>query len=271
MALKKSLNPKSCRWLATLLGLFLLAGCSALPFERVDYKAYPTAQDPGDFFGRVYTRTRLEEVKVHQASSAEEASQQVGFPVRLPAYLPDGLEPVEQIISSQSHAYQVDIDLSAARLLLDSANLPTGSLPGDVQQIKVDATLSPAAVTSQGSDPRYVTLIQTTKPTLGSTSGVDPAQLDALGILGWQSLGLTEEQAQQINQEMGWAFFLALPPAGIELAEVVDINGITGIALQSGENVDPNRAILWENDGVLYGVYSNLPLTELQMIAGSLE
>ncbi len=265
------LNPKSCRWLATLLGLFLLAGCAYLPFERVDYKAYPTAEDPSDFYGRVYTRTRLEEVNVRQASSAEEASQQVGFPVRLPAYLPDGLEPVEQIISSQSHAYQVDIDLSAARLLLDSANISTGSLPADVQQIKVDATVSPAAVTSQGSDPRYITLIQTTNPTLDSTSDVDPAQLDALGSLGWQYLGLTEEQARQISQELSWASFLALPPADMESAKIVDINGITGVALQSGENDDSNRAIIWADNGVLYGVYSNLPLSELQMIAGSLE
>jgi len=271
MALKHYFNSKSCHLLATLLGLFLLAGCAYLPFERVDYKAYPTAEDPSDFYGRVYSRTRLEEVKVGQASSAAEASQQVGFPVRLPAYLPEGIEPVEQIISSQSHAYQVDIDLSTARLLLESANLPTDSLPADVQQIKVNATVSPAAITSQGSDPHFVTLIQTTNPTVDSTSGIDPAQLDVLGILGWQYLGLTEEQARQINRDMSWASFLALPPADMESAEMVDIEGTPGVALQSVEVDNPHRAILWQADGLLFGLYSNLPFSELYKVAASIE
>jgi hypothetical protein len=271
MAIKRSTTMTTLYMLITSSGVLLLAACGFLPFERVDYKAYPTAANPNDFFGRVYARTRVEEVKVQPASNAAQASQEVGFPVRLPAYIPQGFGLVDKIIGNQSHAYRVDIDLSMARALLESANLPTDGLPATPQQISIDVSLPPGALTYQESDQDYVTFIQTRNPSYDPPAGVDPALLDELGKLGWQYLGLTQEEAAQLNQRMGWAFFLALPPAGMQSAEIVDINGITGVALDSSSGDPEDRAILWELDGVLYGLYSDLPLSELNKIAGSLE
>lgn len=253
------------------LWLPLLAACACLPFERVDYKVYPTAENPDDFFGRVYGKTRIEEVKVRQVTTIGEASQLVGFPVRLPAYLPENLDSITNIIISQSHAYRVNVDLKAARALLQSAGISTTSLPTDLESFQVEVSVPPNALTSQGADPDFITFIQTRNPPFEAPSEVDPALLDELGHLGWQYLGMNPEQAQQLSQRMNWAFFLALPPADMDSAEGVMINGRQGVALKTSDPSIPHRGILWEEDGTLYGLYSNLPLAELLKIASSLK
>jgi hypothetical protein len=256
--------------LAGTMGILLLASCAYPYIERVDYKAYPTVEDIHDFYGRVYARTRIEEVKVHQVSSAEQASQEVGFPVLLPAYLPDDLKPVDKFIITQPLAYQVDVDMNTARALLQSAGIPTGSLPA-LEHIQVDAYAPISVLTSQGSEPNFVTYIQSRSPSFETVSGVDPVVLEELGRLHWQYLGLTADQALQISQQMSWIYFLALPPSGMDTAELIEVNGQPAVALQSNDSVMQGRAVLWMEDGVLYGLYSNLALPEIMQMVESLE
>lgn len=257
--------------LAAWLCLLLQIACAYLPFERVDYKVYPTAENPGDFFGRVYAKTRFEEVKGGQATTNEEASQLVGFPVRLPAYLPEDLDNITNIIISQSHAYLVDVDLKAALALLQSAGIPTAALPSDLESFQVEVAIFPSTVTSQGSNSHFITFIQTRNPSFEAPPGVDPALLEELDLLGWQYLGMPPEQAQQFTQRMNWASFVVLPPSDMDSAEGVMISGEQGAALHSSDPDNQHRAILWEQGGILYGLYSSLPPDELLKIAASLK
>ena len=251
--------------------LLLLAACDLVGLERVDYKVYPTAENPADFFGRVYAKTRTAAIKQQKAATVEEASQLVGFPVRLPTYLPDNLEAVTELIISQAHPYQVDVNLDEALALLQSAGIPGNGLPSTTERFLVDATLAAGVITSQGSDGSFVTFIQTRNPTITLPSGLAPGLLEELGRLGWQYLGLTPGQAFQLNQRLNWAFFLALPPADMDAAESVTVNGEAGVALQTSDPTIPHRAILWEEDGILYGMYSSLPLEEIIRMAESLK
>ncbi len=95
--------------------------------------------------------------------------------------------------------------------------------------------------------------------------------LEQLGRLGWQYLGLTPGQASQLNQRLNWAFFLALPPADMDAAQSVTVKGEAGVALQTSDPTIPHRAILWEEDCILYGMYSSLPLEEIIRMAESIE
>jgi hypothetical protein len=253
------------------LCMLLLATFACLPFERVDYKVYPTAENPNDFFGRVYAKTRIEEIKQQLANTTGEASQLVGFPVRLPTYLPEDMEGVTNVITSQSHAYRVNVDLKAARGLLQSAGIPTTSLPTDLESFQVEVSVPPSALIPRGADPHFVTFIQTRNPSFEAPPEVDPALLDELGLLGWQYLGMKPEQAQQLSKRMNWAFFLALPPADMDSAEGVMINGRQAVALKTSDPSIPHRGILWEEDGILYGLYSSLPLDEMLKIASSIK
>ncbi len=251
--------------------LLLQAACTSLPFERVDYKAYPTAKNASDFFGRVYAKTRVEAIKEQQVTSAAEASQQVGFPVRLPAYLPQGLETIDKIDTSQPHAYQIIVNLNTARVLLQSAGIPIDNLPTALEQIQVEAVVSPGVGTYTDTDQHFVTFLQSRNPSYEVPAEVDPYLLEELGRLSWQYLGLTWEQAAQLSQDMNWASFLALPPSDMDSAEGVIINGVPGVALHTSNPDISHRAILWEEDGILYGMYSSLPLEEIIRMAESLE
>lgn len=250
--------------------LLLLAACASLPFERVDYKAYPTAENASDFFGRVYARTRLEEIKGQEVPSAAEASQLVGFPVRLPSYVPEGLEAIDKIDTSQPHTYRVEVDLNQALALLQAAGIHSDNLPTVLDGFQVDAVIPPGTLTYQGSDERFVTFMQSTNPSYVVPPGVEPAILEELGRLGWQYLGLTSEQAHQLSQRMKWASFLTLPPADMDSAQSVMIKDVQGVVLQTSDPEILHRALLWEDDGILYGLYSNLPDEELLKIAESL-
>jgi hypothetical protein len=261
----------AARLLSGAVGMMTLAACANLYFERVDYKAYPTAENPGDFYGRVYTRTRIEDYKMKAATSTREASQLVGFPVHLPTYLPEGFAPVAKFVTLQSHAYQIIVDPETARSLLQSAGISTDSLPTALERLQVDALASPSATAFQRSDTHFVTFIQSRNPSFNLPSEADLALLEELGMLSWQYLGLTRAQAVQLSQSMNWASFLALPPSDMETAEMIDVGGQTGVAMQSGDLDIQVQAIFWEADGVLYGLYSNLPLSELRLIAESLE
>ena len=257
--------------LVALLSLLLLAACAYLPFERVDYKVYPTAENPADFFGRVYAKTRIEEIKQHLATTTGEASQLVGFPVRLPDYLPAELGSITDIIISQSHTYRVNVDLNAARALLQSAGIPTNTLPADLESLQVEVEVPPSAVISRGSGSHFVTLIQTPNPSFEAPPGVELALLDKLGLLGWQYLGMPPEQSQQLSQRINWAFFLAIPPSDMDSAEGAMINGGQAVELHVADPGNMHRAIMWEEDSILYGLYSNLPPDELRKIASSLK
>jgi hypothetical protein len=240
---------------------------SHLPLERDDYKAYPTATDPADFYGRIYAKTRVEPVRVSPSTGASQASAQVGFPVRLPSYQPEGIQPASNIIITSSHAYQVEVDLAAARSLLASRGLSTDKLPPDLDRFQVHVPVPLSALTSQSADPVFITFMQSASLSYTFPPEIDPSVLDELNRLGWQYLGLTPEQASEISQRLNWAWFIALPPAGMNSASYTTVEGQPAVALQDGEH----RALLWEKDGVLYGIYSNLPAAELGKIAASLE
>lgn len=252
-------------------GLLLVSACNLLALERVDYKVYPTAENPTDFFGRVYAKTRTGAIKQQKATTVEAASQQVGFTVRLPAYLPENLAPVSELITTQSHPYQVEVNLNEALALLQPAGILGEGLPSDPGRLQVDATVAPGVVTSQGADDRFVTFIQTRNPAINLPPGVEPALLEELGRLGWQYLGLSREQADELGERLNWASFLALPTADMDSAESVAFNGGQGVALHSSDPSIPHRAILWEMDGILYGLYGSFPLDELRRIAGSVK
>jgi hypothetical protein len=238
-----------------------------LPLERDDYKPYPTSTDPADFYGRVYAKTRVEPVRSKPAADASQASAQVGFPVRLPSYPLEGARSAPAIITVSSPAYQVYVNLDAARSLLASRGIPVDALPAEPQSFRVQVDLPPSAVTSQGADPTFITFIQSASPAYTPPSDIDPALLDELNRLGWQYLGLTPEQAAGISARLNWAWFVTLPPADTTSASYTSVQGQPAVALQGGNH----QALLWEKDGVLYGIYSNLPAAELSKIAASLE
>jgi hypothetical protein len=238
-------------------------------WESADYQAYPTSENPQDFYGRVYTKTRIEAIRQKTLTSQEEASQWAGFRVLVPTHLPDGMASITQIGIGE-HAYRVKVNLKAARALLQAADLPTDALPAGQARVQVTAAIEPGVVMHQSQGARWFTILQGRNPEVTGPEGFDLGLLRELGELGLRHLGLAPAEARQLSQRMEWASFLVLPPADMTMAEPVSINGHSGCVLRSTEPGKDHTAVLWEADGVLYGIYGGLPTDELVAIAESL-
>ena len=242
-------------------------------WESDNYHAYPTSENPKDFYGRVFGKTRIAAIKQTWVDSTEQASQLAGFHVLLPARLPDGMEPtaITNIGVMGPHAYRMEVNLIAARGLLQAAGLPANALSSGKEHLQVTASIKPGVVVNQGQGARWFTLIEGRNPEVIGPDRGDSAQLRELGELGLRFLGLSPADARQFSDRMNWASILVLPPADMTLAERVSINGDSGYVLRSTEQGIDHNAVLWEADGVLYGIYGGLSPTELLAMAESLK
>jgi len=218
----------------------------------------------------VYTKTRIEAIRQNRLTSQEEASQWAGFRVLVPTHLPDGMEPITQI-GVGGHAYRVEVNFEAARALLQAADLPADAIPAGQARVQVTAAIEPSVVIHQSQGAQRFTILQGRNPQVTVPEGFDLDLLRELGELGLRYLGLSPAEARQLSQRMEWASFLVLPPADMTMAEPVSINGHIGYVLRSTEPGKDHTAVLWEADGVLYGIYGGLTTDELVAIAESLK
>ena len=239
--------------------------------EPDDYKVYPTLGNPQDLYGRVYAKTRITAVRQTGVTSLEQASQLAGFHVLVPTYVPDGMQPVSltQVLVTSAHAYRVDVNLISARALLQSAGLPADAIPADKERAQVTAEIPPSVVINQTLGSRWFTLILARNPVVTELKELDAVQLRELDELGLRYLGLAPAEAHPLSQQMDWAAFLVVPPDGVGPAEPVTLNGHGGYRL--GGTGPGNKAVLWEAEGILYGLYGSLSATELMAMAESLK
>lgn len=237
--------------------------------DSTNYKVYPTSEIPSDFYGRVYAKTRLEPVKMDQASELEEASQKAGFGVLAPNRYPDAIPPFDTYILTEPVAYQVQVDFTAAQQVLQVAGISPHAIPDDLPLVQVRTELPSGVVANCEDQPRWLTLIQGHPAEVASPAGLDLPMLDELGILGMQYLGLTPLEARKFIQAMSWTWFLVLPPADMDTAELITINGQPGIALHSTQPGVTHQAVLWQTDGIMYGLYGGLSTSELITTAES--
>lgn len=240
-------------------------------WESADLKVYPTSENPTDFYGRVFSKTRTKAINQTEVTSPEQASELAGFHVLVPTQLPDGMEPITTISVIGAHTYRIEVNLEAASALLQAAGLPTDAIPVGKGRVQVSAVIEPSVVINQSQGQRWFTLIQGRNSKISVPEGLDPTPLRELGELGLQFLGLAPGEAQQLSQRMNWASFLVLPPADMTLAEPVSVNGHIGYLLRSTDPGKDHAALLWEADGVLYGIYGGLSADDLAAIAESLK
>ena len=239
--------------------------------ESADSRPFPMSDNPTDFYRRVFSKTRTKGIRQTEVANPEKASQLAGFHVLMPSRWPDGMEPVTEISVIGAHAYRVEVDLAAARALLQTLDLPTDTLSAGKDHVQVTAAIEPSVMMHQAQGSQWFTLIEGRNPVVAIPEGFDSGQLHQLGELGLQSLGLSRAEARQLSQRMTWASILVLPPDDMDSAQSVSINGHSGYVLRNAEPGNDYAAVLWEAEGVLCGVYGGLSAAELLTIAESLE
>lgn len=198
-------------------------------------------------------------------NSAAEASQQVGFNVRLPAnasYL--------RLTVRNSAAFNFTINLAKAQALLDEAGRSDLVLPADIDGAVVSVTIPASARADFGTCPdpsaadnlqagspgrKYadcVILFEMPSPTVDAPANVDVAQLAKIGL---EFTGMTSDQAAAFTSSVDWASTLVIPiPKNAATYQQLTVDGVTGTLIQRPADDAPQYVLLWVKDGILYSI-----------------
>ncbi|MCC7355197.1 MAG: zf-HC2 domain-containing protein [Anaerolineae bacterium] len=230
------------------------------------------------FEQQVFSQPQVSEVEPVEVAGADEASLLAGFRVLVPGRLPDGSNVTPQFVVVGATSARTEVNLAAARALLQMANLPTDAIPADRETVEVTADIPPVVTLSYGRGAAALTIIQARSPEVNVPEGIDLARV---GEVGLQLLGLSPQEAQRLSRSIDWATTLIIPvPTDIASVREVTVRGVSGylIGQRSGNRPggDPDEAtygaytLIWEERGVLYAVIGNMEASVLTEVAESL-
>lgn len=158
---------------------------------------------------------------------------------------------------------QLEIDLEGTRGILQAVNADPMLLPDSLEGALVDAAV-PAGVEQVWYD--TVRFHQSPSPLVEYPDGLDAV---LLGEALLRVLGLSQDEAQRLAQEIDWTTTLLLPiPSDFATFSEVTINGSSAIAINSLDG--SGSALVWQDDGMMFMLTGEeLSVEELLSFAGS--
>lgn len=224
--------------------------------------------------------------KVQTVSSAEEASQLLGMPVRLPSELQG-----QPVVLQVQPASRVTFTLNSERIQAilneigrSDIQLPQG-LDGAVVTIDIPAGLNATyggCSPVQDGDPdmpqpmrgrNCTTYIQIDSPTISAPPGLD---VQKIGEAYLQVLGMSSQEASHFAENIDWTttFVIPLPSSGVDYQDV-NVDGVTGTIVQNpGSGAYKAYDMLWIKDGVVYALHgqgSDATIAQGLQVANSLK
>ncbi len=283
-----SFSARMPRWLpASLAVVALLVGAFAMipplrtaaqdPFGifrvqrfttvTVDPAKLPSASPDPTGFGSLTVSQMPKTVTV---SSVQEAQSMVDFAIRAPKSLPAGMGAPSKVGVMQEGRFSYTFDLQKARDYLASMGIALTNMPAGLDGATVKVTIpsqvmveyqaaggvGPSLVVSQGHSP-----VIETPPGLD----VDAVRSQLLGLPG-----LPPELVSQLQSINDWqrTAIIPLPKEGVTSKETAVDGGMKGLLLQ--EKDGSSQAVLWEKNGVVYGMFGAVTADQLLAAANSM-
>ena len=235
-------------------------------------------QNLAGFEQQVFSEPQISNLEPVSVASADEASQLAGFRVLVPGRVPNWVDIAPQFTVVGATTARTEVNLAAARALLQMANLPTDAIPADRESVEVSANIPPVVTLSYGRGD--LTIIQARSPEVHVPEGIDLARV---GEVGLQLLGLSPQEAQRLSRSIDWATTLVIPvPKDMASVREVAVRGVSGYLIQqAGGGGDrsggyPDEAsyggytLIWEENDILYAVIGNIEAATLMEVAESL-
>lgn len=246
---------------AEVLDVFRVKQLKVISFDPDEATALSRFQE------QLFTNVEVDEPEPIPVTSADEASSLAGYPVRVLATPPEGYTLEEFSVTPQRFA-SAEIDVEAARQLLELAGLPTDALPSDPGVVRITAVVPPMALLRYVDSSSHITIHQATSPEVSMPPDLD---LTELGSLGLQLLGLWPEEADRISASIDWANTLVIPlPNDATRAREISVNGYAGYLLES-EDSSHESAAIWQEGSILYAVTGDVRESVLLRVAESLQ
>jgi hypothetical protein len=222
-----------------------------------------------NFQEQVFGKPEISKSTSTNVESAAQAGKIVDFSVLTPTYLPAAAQSRTKFVVESARTAHTEVDVTAARSLLEAAGLPTDALPKDRTRIPMNASLPPSVMMVYGDDPQAVGVIQGRSPQVDVPNDVD---MTRLGEVGLQLLGLPADQARQLSRSIDWATTLVVPvPADVGEVQQITVRDTTGYVLSEKGNSHNQSVVFWESNNILYAVAGQFNATELVKVAESLK
>lgn len=235
--------------------------------------------DPDEIENRLENSSRLEymlsnDVQVeeqgesHEVASADDASSQAGFSVKLPA-----TESPTKFLVQPGARMTFTVNLELVRGVLkdlerDDIQLPDG-LDGAVVQMElptsvissfgdckfeptdqIDPDQAPPPLEPSGEDCK--TLVQVPSPVISAPPDLD---LTKIGEAYLQVLGMDSEEAAAFSRNVNWASTFVIPlPRYYTDYEEVDIDGSPGTLIHNKDSYRDSYVLVWIEDGIIYAL-----------------
>lgn len=238
--------------------------------------------NPGDLPEQLGSSAQLEamftnNVKVEEkgepqnVASAEEASQIVGFPVRLPG----GMKSPMDLRVMPGAEINFDIDMQLTRALLAEIGRSDIQLPENLDGASVQVSLDNAVTAMYGECefdleqahqdgydpdnprlprlPQCTTFAQMPSPSISAPPGLD---LQKVGVAFLQMLGMSAEEASKFAQTVDWSTTLVIPiPRYGTTYQEVPVDGVIGtLIVQQLEDHADQYLLIWVKDGIIYSL-----------------
>jgi len=200
--------------------------------------------------------------------SNDQAEKALGFPLRLPTFLPEGME-LQGLTASPNASLSVTLDVAKANQLLKSLGGET-MLPEELDGEKFVLRV-PASVDAQFGGQGTFHVLQAMSPELDVPGNASPdAVRDA--VLGMPFL--PDSVKRQIRSIDDWQHTFLVPDVEGSTQEIT-VDGVAGVYVtlpeEYREDSGPVNIMVWEKDGVVYAVTGQFSLEEALMIGNSMK
>jgi len=208
--------------------------------------------------------------EAYQVADKNEASQRVGFEVRLPTGM---IKPLNSLDVQPGGQVTFVVDSARVQLILNEIGRSDIQIPEEVDGALVTLEIPDGITTQYGNceydlerlreagydpdDPKIpqlpdcITLVQLPSPTITAPTELN---LVEIGEAYLQLLGMSAEEAHEFAQKVDWSttFVVPLPNYGTAFQDV-SVDGVSGVLIS--QELDEHTSqfmLMWVKDGIAY-------------------
>jgi hypothetical protein len=266
---------------ATLLTVSGLAETILTIFEPKQLVAVPITSNDlrgASSFDAYGTLTWTEQPRPYDVPDVRVAARESGMTVLIPSNLPDGVgAPRYGVMPKTTATFTFSADKARQAAAAQKRTPPP--MPANMDGSKLFITGGPAVVTfyGDGTPPTGSTsaspfsgmpklVVAQGKPPVVQSDGVTVEQLQSYML---QQPGISPQLAAQIRAIKDPSSTLPVPiPVDMATSKKVTVQGVEGIFV--GDSTGLGSAVIWQKDGIVYGVAGTLTEQQVLAVANSL-
>lgn len=207
--------------------------------------------------------------ELREVASREEASQEAGFQIRLPANRSDA----GQLRVLGEQAFHATIDRDRLQAIMEEIGRADLELPDALDGATVAARFMPIVFAKYGCRSETadrsqdcVHLVQSRSPTVTVPPELNLPQLAQIAL---QLGGMSAQAAGDFSRTVDWETTLVIGIPQGSSYRTVEVDGVQGTLIQRGRS-RPAYSLIWVKDGIIYALYGTGNSSDALTLARSL-